>query len=83
MVGLSALPSGLDLLLNLKHHTFPPVLANKGARVQVHQPDEEPEVEDSGMNVMPHTATSIAIEKASKAHNSVAQTVWSDKEQAR
>ena len=62
------------------------MVANKGARVQVHQPDEEPEVEDSGMNVMPHTATSIAIEKASKTHHTGtgqwAQTVWLNIEQA-
>ena len=51
------------MLLDINHHTFPPVVTTKGARVQVHHPQEEPDVEDSGINVMPNAATSLAIEQ--------------------
>ena len=56
-------PTGLDLLLDLNHHTFPPVTGTKGVRVQVHPPDQQPDVEDSGLSIMPNAATSIAIEQ--------------------
>ncbi|KAF0294264.1 Amiloride-sensitive sodium channel subunit beta [Amphibalanus amphitrite] len=63
VTGLTGQQYSLDLLLDLNHHTFPPVTATKGARVQVHQPDQQPDVEDSGLSVMPNVATSIAIEQ--------------------
>ena len=65
VTGLTGQQYSLELLLDLNHHTFPPVAGNKGARVQVHQPDQQPQVEDSGLSVMPNAATSIAIEQLS------------------
>ncbi|XP_043244057.1 uncharacterized protein LOC122392822 [Amphibalanus amphitrite] len=85
VTGLTGQQYSLDLLLDLNHHTFPPVTATKGARVQVHQPDQQPDVEDSGLSVMPNVATSIAIEQLTiqrlpYPYKSQCITEWTDAE---
>jgi len=62
--GLTGEQYSLNMILDLKHHAFPPTLVDtKGARVQIHPSDEVPDVGASGLNIYPNAATSFGIEQ--------------------
>ncbi|XP_043221876.1 degenerin unc-8-like isoform X1 [Amphibalanus amphitrite] len=53
-----------SLILNMKEYVYPPSrTASLGARIVVHNPDQVPAVEQSGLNLYPQTTTSVAIDQ--------------------
>lgn len=56
---------GLDLILNLESHKYIPSTDGVGARIHIHDPYHEPDIEDGGINLSPGFETSIALSKRS------------------
>lgn len=55
--------SGLQLILDLEVDKYSPYTENVGARVRIHDPFEEPDIDESGVNISPGFQTYIALSK--------------------
>ncbi|XP_023226921.1 amiloride-sensitive sodium channel subunit alpha-like [Centruroides sculpturatus] len=55
--------SGLTLVLNLELEEYFDKTKSVGARIVIHSPDEFPDTEGEGINILPGVETSIAINK--------------------
>lgn len=54
----------LSLLLYTKHFAYTPLLTStKGTRLVIHNADEVPDVEEAGLDVLPHTSSSFSLEQ--------------------